>query len=93
MLDPCFRGTDVEEVAKSVEVPVEWHEGRVLTVDELMRRAYYRDPGAIETGCAIAEQGRIDARIIGDASRTGKFHHQDLKQVWHLVARFGAPAC
>lgn len=91
VLDPCYRGTFVEEVAQRLPVELEWHEGRILTVGELSRRAYYRDPGAQRVGLAIARDGILDARIVGEASRTGRFHAQDLKQVWHLIARFGQP--
>jgi hypothetical protein len=39
----------------------------------------------------VAEQSQLDARVIGDAARTGSFHPQTVKQLWHLVARFGGP--
>lgn len=28
-------------------------------------------------------------KIIGDAARTGRYDLQDLKRVWHCLARFG----
>lgn len=42
-------------------------------------------------GVAIADNGRLDPRVIGDASRTGRYDEQALKRVWHYVARFGNP--
>ncbi|NHN57194.1 DUF3626 domain-containing protein [Calidifontibacter sp. DB0510] len=90
VLDPCYAGTRVEDVAATLGIPVEWHEGRVLTLDELERHPDYRDPSAYAAARAIARHGRIDARIIGEASRAGGFEPQALKQVWHLTARFGA---
>ena len=51
-------------------VPVEWHEGRVLTLAELERRRSYRDPDATAVGRAIARDGLLDAAIIGAAART-----------------------
>lgn len=92
VLDPCYRGTSVETAARQLPVDLEWHEGRVLTVEGLSQRAYYRDAGAQDVGRAIARDGVLDARVVGDASRTGRFPAQDLKQVWHLIARFGSPA-
>ena len=91
VLDPCYRDTRTEATAEQLGIPVEWHEGRVLTVDELDLHCHYRGPEAIELGHQVAEQGHLDARIIGDAARTGSFHPQTVKQLWHLVARFGDP--
>lgn len=91
VLDPCYSGTSVEAVARRLPFAVEWHEGRVLTVADLAEHHHYRDPGAQAAGRAIARDGLINARIIGDAARTGAFDPQDLKQVWHLTARFGRP--
>lgn len=91
VLDPCYRDTCIEATAEQLGIPVEWHEGRVLTVEELDRHCDYRGPAAVELGHEVAEEGRLDARIIGDAARTGSFHPQTVKQLWHLVARFGSP--
>lgn len=91
VLDPCYRETCIEATAQQLGIPVEWHEGRILSVDELDRHLDYRGPAAVELGHQVAEQGRLDARIIGDAARVGTFHVQTVKQLWHLVARFGQP--
>ncbi|MFD4601392.1 DUF3626 domain-containing protein [Streptomyces sp. NPDC058464] len=71
---------------------VEWHPGYRLTVPELRRHAAYRGPEYAELGALIAEKGVVDPRIIGAAARTGRYRIQDLKMVWHTLARFGAPA-
>ncbi|MER5641666.1 DUF3626 domain-containing protein [Kitasatospora sp. NPDC002227] len=89
VLDPCYRGTAVAEAAAALPFPVEWHGGFRLTVDELRRHPEYRGPEFVELGAEIAERGLIDARIIGDAVRTGRHDPQGLKRVWHCVARFG----
>lgn len=89
--DPCYRGTPSETFARSLGVPVEWHEGRVLDLETLDRNAEYRDPPAVEVAHAIARDGVLDARIIGDAAGTGRHHPHAVKQVWHHVARFGTP--
>jgi hypothetical protein len=70
---------------------VEWHPGYRLSVAELRRHADYRGPEYAELGARIAEDGHLDPRIIGDAARTGRYAVQDLKMVWHCLARFGAP--
>ncbi len=91
VLDPSFRGTAVEQAATTLPFPVHWHHGFCLPVEELARHDDYRGPHVVRAGLAIAEQGRLDARIIGDAVRRAEFDPQTLKQVWHCTARFGAP--
>ncbi|MGI5380156.1 DUF3626 domain-containing protein [Streptomyces sp. CA-251387] len=91
VLDACYRGTPVETAARLLPCPVEWHPGYRLTVPELRRHADYRGREYADLGARIAEDGRIDPRVIGDAARTGRYELQDLKMVWHTLARFGAP--
>lgn len=59
---------------------------------ELRRHADYRGTEYVELGARIAEDGHLDPRIIAEAVRTGRYGMQDLKTVWHCLARFGAPA-
>ncbi|MFD8798824.1 DUF3626 domain-containing protein [Streptomyces atroolivaceus] len=89
VLDPCFRGTDVEKAARALPCPVDWHGGFRLSVEELRRHPEYRGPACVELGAALAVDGILDARIIGEAVRTGRHDPQDLKRVWHCLARFG----
>ncbi|MES5817572.1 DUF3626 domain-containing protein [Streptomyces sp. RG80] len=91
VLDACYRGTPVEAAARLLPCPVEWHPGYRLTVERLRRYADYRGQEYVDLGARIAEDGRIDPRIIGDAARTGHHALQDLKMVWHTLARHGAP--
>ncbi|MET9081312.1 DUF3626 domain-containing protein [Streptomyces sp. NPDC004237] len=91
VLDAGYRSTPVATAARRLPFPVEWHPGYRLTVAELRRHADYRGPEYAELGALIAEKGVIDPRIIGDATRTGRYAIQDLKMVWHTLARFGAP--
>ncbi len=89
VLDPCYRGTEVEAAADRLALPVRWHSGFRLTVDELRRHPDYRGQEFVDLGSEIAVDGMLDPRIIGDAVRSGRYHPQDVKQVWHCVARFG----
>ncbi|MER7372803.1 DUF3626 domain-containing protein [Streptomyces lanatus] len=91
VLDACYRGTPVEAAACLLPCPVEWHPGYRLTVPDLRRHADYRGQEYVELGARIADGGRLDPRVIGDAARTGHHDLQDLKMVWHTLARFGAP--
>ena len=91
VLDASYRGTPVEAAARLLPVPVEWHPGYRITVAALHRHADYRGQEYADLGASIAEDGLVDPRIIGDAARTGRYELQDLKKVWHTLARFGAP--
>ncbi|MEU2246689.1 DUF3626 domain-containing protein [Streptomyces sp. NPDC019224] len=91
VLDPCYRGTDVEAAAGRLDCPVEWHPGFRLTADELRRHPGYRGQEYVDLGAAIAVDGVLDPRIVGDAALTGRFDPQAVKKVWHCLARFGFP--
>lgn len=91
VLDPCYRDTEIEDAATRLQIPVEWHEGRVLSVTDLEEHRSYREPEAVAVGRAIARDQLITARIICDAARTGRHHPQAIKQVWHHTARYGYP--
>ncbi|MFF4212198.1 DUF3626 domain-containing protein [Streptomyces sp. NPDC001796] len=91
VLDASHCGTPVEAAARRLPCAVEWHPGYRLSVAQLRRHADYRGPQYVELGERIAEDGRLDPRIIGDAVRTCRYVPQDLKMVWHCLARFGAP--
>ncbi|MFJ9242067.1 DUF3626 domain-containing protein [Streptomyces sp. NPDC101776] len=91
VLDASYRGTPVETAARRLPCPVEWHPGYRLTVGELRWHADYRGQEYADLGARIAERGVVDPHVIGDAARTGRYALQDLKMVWHTLARFGAP--
>ncbi|WP_409484993.1 DUF3626 domain-containing protein [Arsenicicoccus dermatophilus] len=92
VLDPCYRGTDVADRAARLGLPLEWHEGRVLDLPTLDAKVDYRGPEPVRIGHEIAQDGVVDARLIGDAVRTGRYDVQPLKQLWHLTAQWGRPA-
>ena len=60
-------------------------------MSELERHPDYRGPEVVELGARVADSGWLDARVVGDAARTGEHDPQTLKRVWHCVARFGHP--
>ncbi|MFI5972240.1 DUF3626 domain-containing protein [Streptomyces sp. NPDC051452] len=91
VLDASYRNTAVEEAARRLPFPVEWHPGYRLTVTELRRHAHYRGSRYADLGALVAERGLLTPRVLGDAVRTGRHAAQDLKMVWHTLARFGAP--
>jgi len=92
VLDPCYRDTAVETAAARLfGSALEWHGGFFITMDVLRKHADYRGKEFAALGDSLAREGRLDPRVIGDASRTGRYDEQALKRVWHYVARFGSP--
>ncbi len=91
VLDAGYRGTPVEIAARLLPCPVEWHPGYRLSVSELRRHVGFRGQEYVDLGARIAEDGHVDPRVIGEAARSGRHELQDLKKVWHTLARFGAP--
>lgn len=92
VLDPCYRETGVARQAELTGIPVEWHDGYVLALDELRAHPEYRGPEFVALGEQLARDGVVTPLIIGDAARSGHHREQDLKRVWHYVARFGLTA-
>ena len=91
VLDPCYRSTPTDSAARRLGCPIEWHGGFTLSTTELRRHAGYRGQQFVDLGVSLARNGRLDPRILGDASRTGRYDEQALKRVWHYLARFGSP--
>ena len=91
VLDPSFRGTDVEEAAQDLPCPVEWHRGFRLDLDTVRAHPGYRGEHVVELAEVVAVDGWLDPRVIGHAAATEQHDRQALKQVWHHLARFGAP--
>jgi hypothetical protein len=91
VLDPCFRDTEVGSLAAALPCPIEWHGGFRLSVDELRRHPDFRGAEYVELGVALARDGLITPAVIGDAACSGQYDGQDLKKVWHYLARFGSP--
>lgn len=91
VLDPCYRGTGVEHAAHRLPCPLEWSPGFRLSVEDLSAHPGYRGQRYVDLGSALARDGHLDPRILGDAARRGEHQEQDLKYVWHYIARFGGP--
>ncbi|MFF0387513.1 DUF3626 domain-containing protein [Kitasatospora sp. NPDC004615] len=91
VLDPCYRGTAVETAARALPCRLEWHPGHRLLAHELEQYADYRGPHITALGAKIAHDGVLDPAVIGAAVRSGQHDPQELKKVWHCLARFGRP--
>jgi hypothetical protein len=68
VLDPCFRGSTIEDQARSLGVPVEWHEGRQLPVRTLAEHPGFRGPSIVDVGRRVAPAGILDAAVLGRAA-------------------------
>jgi hypothetical protein len=91
VLDPCYQGTEIERLASHLPFPIEWHLGFRLSVDVLQSHPQYRGQEYVDLGCALARDGWLTPKLIGDAARTNQYDDQSLKRVWHYLARFGTP--
>lgn len=89
VLDPSFRGTAIAEAAELLPFPVTWHHGFRLPVDDLIKNEEFRGPEIVAVGVDIAQDGYLTPKVLGDAASQGEYDPQDLKRVWHYVARFG----
>lgn len=92
VLDPSFRDTEVQQAAERLPCPLEWHDGYLLSVDELRRHRDYRGAVCVALGILLAQNGTLDPRIVGDAWRMGTHDDQAITRLWHCIARFGSLA-
>jgi len=106
--DPAFAetatGTILREVASTYRIPLRWHSGFQLPVDNVPDD--FRGPAMPRLAQRLAGKGgTIDAVVIGrgeaslreqpDAWRDwGSYEEalQHLKQLWHVLVHYGVPA-
>ena len=91
VLDPVYRGTVVERDALELPFALEWHGGFRADIDTVRANPEYRGAHAVALAETLAVDGHLDPAIIGSAVATGQHDAQELKRVWHYLARFGAP--
>jgi GNAT superfamily N-acetyltransferase len=89
VLDPSYRGTAIETIARRLPLELRWHSGYRVSVDELVEHASYRGPEIVDAAALIADSGVLTPHVIGVARADGTFDVQTIKRVWHCVARFG----
>lgn len=87
VLDPSFRGTEVEAAARELGCAVEWHQGFRLSTQDLRRNAHYRTPESVALGLAIAQDGHLTPHLLENTTADP----QVLKHLWHHLARHGRP--
>lgn len=89
VLDPAYRETLIEWYARHLGIPIKWHNGFKLSVEAMARYPEYRGKEYIELAEELSQDGVIDPRILGLAVTEKGYHEQDVKKVWHYLARFG----
>ncbi len=91
VLDPAHRGGPVERDARDLPCAVEWHDGFRVDLDTVRANPGYRGGHIVALAERVAVGGLLDPAAIGAAVATTDHDPQDLKRLWHLLARFGAP--
>lgn len=89
VLDPVFRSSPIEQQALNLGIPVKWHNGYRLSLEEMSRYPDYRGHKYIELAIELAQNGSINAKILGSAVTKRGYDEQEVKKVWHYLARFG----
>lgn len=89
VLDPSFRESGIDDIARAAGLRVEWHPGYVLHTDALSQLKVYRGPSVAEAATALAKDGVITPAILGQARLGGTEDTQMQKWLWHCLARFG----
>lgn len=92
VLDPVYRSSIVEEDAAKLGVPINWHNGYELSLEEIRRYPEYRGKQFVDLAEELAQHGKINAKILGLAVTQNGYKEQDVKKVWHYLARFGFAA-
>lgn len=85
VLDPSHADGPVLDAAQRLGCPIEFHEGYRVPTDELPED--YR--GAEPRDLARSLGSHLTPDVVAAARRTGAHDPQTVKQVWHLLARFG----
>lgn len=89
VLDPSYRGTDIEAAAEHLDCPLEWHPGYRVALEVVRQHPAYRGQEIVHVAEKIAEHGQLTPEIIGRARVTATHDPQQLKKVWHYLARYG----
>lgn len=89
VLDPSYKNSDVEALANKLNCNIEWHDGFILAVDEMAKYPNYRGEQFVRLGKEVSVNSVLTPYIIGLAAESGEYNQQDLKRVWHYLARFG----
>ena len=89
VLDPIYQGTNIEKLANELPCKIECHEGYRAEVDVFSAFPEYRGEEFIELARQIAVNNLITPDVLSHAIYQQGFDEQNVKKVWHYLARFG----
>ena len=89
VLDPSYRGSEIEDAALQLRCKVEWHDGFRLQLDRLLAHDAFRPRSAIDAICGLKIFTPADLGTVRDSS----LDYQTAKWVWHCIAYFGRDNC
>ena len=89
VLDPVFKNTEVVRLAKKLPCDIEWHQGFQLDVKVVEQHPEYRGQQFVELAKKLAEACILNPLILGNAVEKFGYDPQDIKKIWHYLARFG----
>ncbi len=89
VLDPIYLSSDVEAQALKLGVPIKWHKGYELSIEHMSRYPDYRGQQIIDLAKELAVDGILHAKLLGIALTEQRYNEQDIKKIWHYLARFG----
>jgi len=89
VLDPVFKNTDIERLATKLPCDIEWHQGFQLHVKVVAQHPEYRGLQFVELAKKLAEACILNPLILGNAVQNLGYDPQDIKKIWHYLARFG----
>ena len=89
VLDPIFRSSVIEKQALNLGIPLKWHNGYELSLEKMSCYPDYRGQQYIDLAKELAQNRIIDAKILGLAVTKQGYNEQEVKKLWHYLARFG----
>ena len=91
VLDPNYRDTIVEKVARALGSTIEWTMGIELPTRREGDCFQFRGPAAAEALSRVAVQGVVTPAILGIARANG-LENKTAKWLWHCMVRYGQRA-
>lgn len=88
-LDPSYRGTPTEAMARRLPCRLRWHSGFRVATDVVIDNPSYRGPEIVAAAIEMAGDGDLTPRLLGEVRRRRDYDLQTVKRVWHYTARFG----
>lgn len=89
VLDPSYRNTSIESMARNLPCSLQWHKGFRVKFEVFEQNSSYRGSKYVEIARVLALDGVITPDILGKAVEKQLYTSQDVKKVWHYLARFG----